>query len=824
MLLGRRKKKQGSTTLPTSDTDWKAFNKEADALFRDGKLNDARTRYQAMLDAGQVPAWALFCLGRIDMREGRFGEAIKHLDAALELKSDAFWTQYERLIAGFENGEDGKVLAAFFLNMATPPAQVAQPPYSEQLERVAHHIWNAEERDTAARVLEWIAPAKDLSNLGLTRIVERSKNPGLRESAAVRLKAQRKLEPWAARVMSDYFRQAGDEGNELEMLKMQWRAAPDDFNAFLQLGRQYAMQGDETALGELREAGQKFPAKQLSFAEIVFALEMGQDETCFRQLRRHARLYGDVPKFPAIRLAYKLSDALKLDWRDQVLTLLRSQHDDAPEVQLVRINAGIRDQRWDEARAIYDAHFAQMEDKPQNVRLIAIDLMAYTGQLDESVRLLEAEATEADGTYPQNVARAAIRIFGEVGAWDRIVDIGLANLAQETGYGHFFAPMVRAARSAGRVREVYDAFCALEGGLNPGQSAARDALIEELACAGDADIIAQLDDLPLSPARRERVTLMMNAGRHAPAGDGLKTCIYFCVDKNYLVPALVALASLAVNNIGVALGTRFFLLAESDAFEEASLRGGALAARLGLELDVIDAADVVGEADQLKAEYGIFTGGQTLSLAAYYRIFFARYLVEHYDFDRFLYLDSDVVLRDGLAELFSAQMSTPIMARPEIDRPEVNHASRVNALKSPYFNSGVLFFDGRHPQLAESLDRAIAAAIDPDTTLIFQDQCALNIGFDTLHAPLPERFNFFITPDQSSSDFIDERPVVLHFLDRPKPWDSLYRSAGTEWLHWYGLTQSMIGAQIDAAPSKPAAKAKAKTTKAKSTKTTTRKS
>jgi lipopolysaccharide biosynthesis glycosyltransferase len=121
----------------------------------------------------------------------------------------------------------------------------------------------------------------------------------------------------------------------------------------------------------------------------------------------------------------------------------------------------------------------------------------------------------------------------------------------------------------------------------------------------------------------------------------------------------------------------------------------------------------------------------------------------------------------------------------------VRHATEVHQLKGRYFNSGVLRFDLTDPELPGLLDKAIAAAIDPEVTLIFQDQCALNIAFDTKMAELPERFNYFNPPSVSGDGISATDAVIVHFLDRPKPWDSLYRRRAREWFEWYDLVQTL---------------------------------
>ena len=70
------------------------------------------------------------------------------------------------------------------------------------------------------------------------------------------------------------------------------------------------------------------------------------------------------------------------------------------------------------------------------------------------------------------------------------------------------------------------------------------------------------------------------------------------------------------------------------------------------------------------------------------------------------------------------------MARLEMPRPEVDMAIAMNDLESgPYCNSGVLLFDLTHSAIGSVLDNTIHAVQHSRETLVYYDQCALNIEF-----------------------------------------------------------------------------------------------
>jgi lipopolysaccharide biosynthesis glycosyltransferase len=192
-----------------------------------------------------------------------------------------------------------------------------------------------------------------------------------------------------------------------------------------------------------------------------------------------------------------------------------------------------------------------------------------------------------------------------------------------------------------------------------------------------------------------------------------------------------------------------------------------------------------------KTGYGVFTGGQKLADAAYYRIYLARLLARENSYDRAIYIDSDTVVFPGVERMLWADTDQPLMARLDGDRPETRAAIAAHKLpKGTYFNSGVLVFDLRDSHLEECLQRTIDATTDPNISLLFHDQCALNIGFSGHFVPLEGEYNRFVRPhDKKVSG-----GVIMHFLERPKPWDPAYPlSVCRIWYRYWDRLAKCIG-------------------------------
>ena len=769
-----------------------AIREEADAARKVGDFNAAELLYQKLIEMGEICEWAWFSLGQIALAQKQSEQAIECFSQAIAHSPEFFWPHYERLTILLKTGASAEKLAA-----AADVAAGALPPgfalvHCANVETAAVQLWDARLHSQSVRLLEWISASPHLTPLALVRILEKSRDPKRVADSTERLMVRdpASLEGHVLRVLSDHMRELGNRDAELHLLRQYWQSAPNDFAAYLNLGRRLAQDGAEDELTKLRPAGTRFPSRQRSFAEIVFLVETNKSLLAFQRLRRHARLFVEVPMLLAIRTAYALAEIRDEGPLEQVTALLTVWHGEEDDVIVLMINLAIRRQDWAAAWALFDGCFAgRSGGVALNVRLIEIDLLAYTKQLDRALEKLDAE--RINGFFPPRLVQPAVRLLGEAGRWDAVVDVGLAALPGTVSYEHVLAPVVRAARKVGRLTDLHAALSGMPHPLASAHQTALEAVIEDMVLHEDGDLNALSGEHQLSRRRLERVALLAPVKPRTEGAQEYKRpwAVLYCVDRGYMTPGFTSLVSGIVSNLTAAVDIDFHLLAEDDIFEEAQDLGQQVAKALGQSVTVTPAAAVVPDPSLLRESYGIFTGGQSLSLAAYYRIFFARYLVANHSYTRLLYLDADTLVRSGLDKLLGGPMEQPLMARHEVSRPEVEYAIRTHGLKSPYFNSGVLMLDATDPELPTLLDRAVAAAIDPEQLLVFQDQCALNIAFDTRHAPLQKRYNAFLTPDLGPEEVEDA--VVVHYLDRPKPWDSLYRRNAEEWLNAYALLQAL---------------------------------
>jgi lipopolysaccharide biosynthesis glycosyltransferase len=266
--------------------------------------------------------------------------------------------------------------------------------------------------------------------------------------------------------------------------------------------------------------------------------------------------------------------------------------------------------------------------------------------------------------------------------------------------------------------------------------------------------------------------------------------IFLCANRPYLPGTLVAVTSLLMRNPELAARAEIVLCADSATLPLATALLGPAVTALGARLAPLDAGALVGEAP-LESRYGLFTGGHALAVEAYWRIYVARHLARERWHRYAIYLDSDVSAGPRFLDLLDQPMPPHacLLARPEVDRAEVRHAADKHGLpQGSYFNSGVLMLDLHHPETLPRLEAAIRIAETEPERLVFQDQCALNIAFAGASAPLDEAFNRFLAPDAPEAGLAEAFATagVVHFLDRPKPWDPMHTGPTAQlWLeHW----------------------------------------
>jgi lipopolysaccharide biosynthesis glycosyltransferase len=175
-------------------------------------------------------------------------------------------------------------------------------------------------------------------------------------------------------------------------------------------------------------------------------------------------------------------------------------------------------------------------------------------------------------------------------------------------------------------------------------------------------------------------------------------------------------------------------------------------------------------------------GRGRFSRAVFRRLFLDEILPAH--FERIVTVDSDMlIVRPGLERLESFDLSgRPLAAAYDMiflmdfkgdalaRQFQRSRRSLGLSLDTPYFNAGMMAID-RAVWRAEKVTERVATALrDHPKRYPFMEQDALNAALKGNFAPLSPRFNFM-------GDFflldLERRlePIVLHFVNAPKPWE-----------------------------------------------------
>jgi lipopolysaccharide biosynthesis glycosyltransferase len=423
------------------------------------------------------------------------------------------------------------------------------------------------------------------------------------------------------------------------------------------------------------------------------------------------------------------------------------------EVVMRRFETLCARSRMDEARAFYDEHYA-------------------------------------NSTLKQWEACVVLRFLAEAKMWDEA-----AMLVKQFVASRYFFPdgdyfLLKICRRTNIHREILAIIAENQTGDVPEQFGRLQRLLR--------------DDLVLKGAENGRslnkgacITVISPENRVLykahPAKSSVRTVGFLCADKAYYMSLLTFLASYVANSVGNE-GIKWFVFLAKDVPKAFSTILQDFAYKVALPLEIVREKDFVSTGARYTESYGIFTGGNTLSRAAFLRIYAGKYLFDTGRFDRAFYIDSDIICQKDISSFVARPFGDALlMARPEEPSPEVRSVTEKHGIaEMSYFNSGVLVFNFLMPNVISHIEEALRIAETEPERLVFHDQCALNIAFADRVNYLEPCFNFFLRPHRpDNGDF--SNAVFLHFLDKPKPWDISYsREYRTLWIRYAELVRVLL--------------------------------
>lgn len=169
-------------------------------------------------------------------------------------------------------------------------------------------------------------------------------------------------------------------------------------------------------------------------------------------------------------------------------------------------------------------------------------------------------------------------------------------------------------------------------------------------------------------------------------------------------------------------------------------------------------------------------------ISIYYRLLMAKILPK--DIDKILYLDSDIIVRGDIEELWNKDISDVELAAvldQSCDDIRIYNRTGLSPL-SGYYNSGVLLINLRYWREHNTGERCIAYVNKNSKSVQYPDQDALNFITHKAWKVLPFRYNtqafMYYRRNEilARTEYVNEmieasmNPLVMHFTEARKPW------------------------------------------------------
>lgn len=166
-----------------------------------------------------------------------------------------------------------------------------------------------------------------------------------------------------------------------------------------------------------------------------------------------------------------------------------------------------------------------------------------------------------------------------------------------------------------------------------------------------------------------------------------------------------------------------------------------------------------------------------LTEQAYYRLQMSELISE----DRVLYLDSDIIVRKSLKDLYNTDLKGNTAAVVEDimigNSGNRNHKHRAEILSDNYFNSGVMLWDLNKSRDEDISQKCFDFIKNNRESCLYCDQDPLNFVLNNSCLFLDKKYNFQYNPFYKLTNEIYQKHnkeiVILHFASCKKPWNSL---------------------------------------------------
>ena len=241
--------------------------------------------------------------------------------------------------------------------------------------------------------------------------------------------------------------------------------------------------------------------------------------------------------------------------------------------------------------------------------------------------------------------------------------------------------------------------------------------------------------------------------------------IVFATDDNYVPYCGVAISSL-IQNAYKANTIEIFVL--YDRLSLTSIRRLESLTTESAQVSCICIHDYI--MDLNVAEYNHVT------IASAYRLVIPDVLPQY---DKLLYLDSDIVVNGDISELYSFELGDNILGAVHgYFKPGDfmhNHITKTLKIQEKnFFNAGILLINAEAFRRNHVKDKCFQL-LSQRRDLYYMDQCALNIVCEGSVFFLPSRWNYEwlldFSKEMDTEGFRNEGKAIIHYDSNIKPWD-----------------------------------------------------
>lgn len=259
--------------------------------------------------------------------------------------------------------------------------------------------------------------------------------------------------------------------------------------------------------------------------------------------------------------------------------------------------------------------------------------------------------------------------------------------------------------------------------------------------------------------------------------------IVYCFDRNYVDATAVSTYS-AFKSSKTQL--KFYWICHGYAVLHAEFYRKPLS-NLGIDITIVDVDETIF--DNWKKDLIV----PHINKSAYMRLLIPTLIQE----EKVIYLDSDVIVRSDLLDLFNINLNNNSMAGVyNFFEPSEQH------IKPPildpnivYINSGVLVMDLNMLRSDRFFDKVKTIHELHYDKIMASDQCVINKYLESNKTIFTREWNYMVKSGKYSEEQFEElckdKSIhILHFTDCSKPWDVLGRNRSMS-RYWWSIANSM---------------------------------